>query len=142
MPTVEVNENNFRETVAPGGLVVVDCWAQWCGACTTFQPIYERVARRHPSHTFAKLDTQKEKKLREALEIAQIPTLLVYRDGLLLLKHAGSPDEKALEDIVSQASGLDMRRVRAELAAEEAKPPETAQRSETPPSRAFDRRSP
>ena len=125
MAAIELGENNFRETVSLDGLVLVDCWAEWCGACKSFEPIYERVASRHPSHTFAKLDTQNEKELREALDIAHIPTLLVYRDGLLLLRHPGSPDENALESIVSQASRLDMRRVREEMTTDERAVPDT-----------------
>jgi thioredoxin 1 len=120
MAAIHLNESNFQKTVSRTGLVLVDCWADWCGACQTFGPIFERVAGRHPQHSFAKLDTQAETGLREALELTHIPTLLVYRDGLLLLKHPGSPDEKTLESIVSQAQALDMQRVRAELDAEEA----------------------
>jgi thioredoxin 1 len=113
MATLDVTEESFSDVVTGGGIVVVDCWASWCGACKTFAPVFERVAGKHPGHTFAKLDTQREKSLVKDLEIENIPTLLLYRDGLLLFKQPGYYEEEELDDIVKQAESLDMDEVRA-----------------------------
>jgi thioredoxin 1 len=113
---VTVDHNNYDEVVSQRGIVLVDCWAAWCGACATFAPAFERVAERHPSHAFAKLDTQAEKELVDKLGVESIPTLQLYRDGILLFHQAGTFDEERLEDIVAQAEVLDMEAVKAEIA--------------------------
>jgi thioredoxin 1 len=112
----ELTENNFMQLVKQPGIVVVDCWAAWCGACKQFETIYRRVAETRSQHTFAKLDTEANKDLRSALEISHIPSLLLYRDGILLLKQPGNFDEEALNGIIDQAEALDMESVRAEIA--------------------------
>jgi thioredoxin 1 len=115
MATLDVTENSFADVVTGGGIVLVDCWASWCGKCRTFAPVFEQIAGRFPKHTFAKLDTQKEKSLVKDLEIEHIPTLLLYRDGLLLFKQPGYYEEEELEDIVRQAESLNMDEVRASI---------------------------
>jgi thioredoxin 1 len=115
MATVTVDRSSFEPTVSREGIVLIDCWAAWCGACERFGPAYERAAERHPEHVFAKLDTQAEKELVTELGIEHIPTLMLFRDGILLFKQPGSFEEDGLEDIVAQAESLDMDLVRAEL---------------------------
>jgi thioredoxin 1 len=117
MALIALNESNYEQHVSGKGIVVVDCWAAWCAACKDFTPIYERVAATFPAHTFGKLDTQVEKNLVSKLGIENIPTLLLYREGILLFKQPGYYDEAQLEDILRQAESLDMDVVRADIAA-------------------------
>jgi thioredoxin 1 len=120
MATLELTSENFGRTVSDGGIVLVDCWAAWCGGCKTFAPIFEKVAAEHPDCAFGKLDTQAESDLVGSLGVQHIPSLLVYRDGVLLLNQPGNFDEQALRDIIRQAQSLDMDAVRADIAAAEA----------------------
>lgn len=120
MSTLDLTAGNFDSCVESDGIVVVDCWAAWCGPCRQFAPVFERVAARHPECVFAKLDTEANRELVQSLGIKHIPTLLVYREGVLLYREPGSPAEADLEDILAQVTGLDMDQVRAEIAAEAA----------------------
>jgi thioredoxin 1 len=120
--TVELTKDNFQATVSGGGIVLVDCWASWCGGCEKFGSIYEEVASRHPKHVFGKLNTQEERALVDSLGVEQIPSLLLYRDGILLFQQPGSFEAEALEDIVSQAESIDMDVVRAHMASEHSGP--------------------
>jgi thioredoxin 1 len=112
----ELSNSNFEQVVQQPGIVIVDCWAAWCGACKQFEPVFKRVAERHSQHTFAKLDTETNKDMRSALGISHIPSLLLYRDGLLLFNEPGNFDEATLKGIIDQAEKLDMEMVRAEAA--------------------------
>jgi thioredoxin 1 len=113
---IDLNEANFTEVTSRAGIVLVDCWAAWCRNCDDFGDAYSRAAEKHPDLTFATLDTQKQRELRLSLDIRHVPALMVFRDGILLFKQAGSFDEGALEDVIDQAGALDMDLVRAELA--------------------------
>ncbi|MFC2173154.1 thioredoxin family protein [Acidobacteriota bacterium] len=115
MAIVALTESNFESIVSTSGIVLVDCWASWCGACQTFQPIYEKIAARHPAHTFGKIDTQAEKTLVTELGVEHIPTLLLYRDGILLFKQPGYYEEEEMDGIVRQAESIDMAAVRAQM---------------------------
>ena len=117
--TVSLSESNFSETVQKEGIALVDCWASWCKACKEFQPVFEATAKRHPTHRFAKLNTQEEKKLVESLGINHIPTLMLFRDGLLLFKQPGYFDENGLNDIIAQGESLDMEEVKAAMVADD-----------------------
>lgn len=120
MSTVNLTEATFEETINADGIVLVDLWAEWCGPCKMFAPVYEKVSEAHPDATFAKVDTESEQALAGSLGIMSIPTLMVFRDGVLLFNQAGALPEAALEDLVSQAEGLDMDQVRSELESAEA----------------------
>jgi len=115
--TVELTAENFSQVTALSGIVLVDCWAPWCRNCDDFAKSYRKAAEQHPSHTFATLNTQDQKDVRTTLGIQHVPSLLVYRDGVLLLQQPGSYDEAALSDIIAQAAALDMDMVRKELGA-------------------------
>ena len=112
MATINISQSTFSETVKQTGLVLVDWWAPWCGPCRMFGPIFERVSEKHPDATFAKVNTEQERALAEAFEINSIPTLMVIRDGVLLLKQPGMLPEAALESVIEQAMKLNMEDVR------------------------------
>lgn len=111
----ELTRTNFEQTVSQKGIVLVDCWAAWCGACDGFETTYRTVADRHPEHTFAKLDVGRYGEICSTLELSHVPSLLLYRDGILLFKDSGSFDEATLTGIIDQAEKLDMDVVREEL---------------------------
>jgi thioredoxin 1 len=115
--TVELTADNFTQVTSLSGIVLVDCWAPWCRNCDDFAKSYRRAAEKHSSHVFATLNTQDQKDVRKSLSIQHVPSLLVYRDGILLLQQPGSYDEAALSDIIDQAAALDMEIVRKELGA-------------------------
>lgn len=119
MGLVELNRDNFEQTVSGPGIVMVDCWAAWCAACKDFGPVFERVAGKHPEHTFGKLDTESEKELVSDLKVEHIPTLVLFRDGIKLFQQPGYYEEDKLEDIVRQAESVDMDAVRSHLESEE-----------------------
>jgi thioredoxin 1 len=118
--TVEVTAKSFKDVVERDGIVLVDWWAPWCGPCRVFAPTYEKVAAKHPDITFAKVDTEAQAELAGAFDIRSIPTLMILRDKVLLYSQAGAVPEQALEDLIRQVRALDMDKVRAEIAAQDA----------------------
>ena len=115
-----ITEANFRETVEAGGIVILDFWAPWCGPCRGFAPTFEKAAGENPDVVFGKINTDEEQQLAAAFEIQSIPTLMIFRDRVLLFRQAGALPPAALADVVAQAKALDMEKVRAEIAAHEA----------------------
>lgn len=115
MSTIEVTDDTFESTVTEG-TVLVDAWASWCGPCRQFAPVYEQVSEQHPDVTFAKLDTEANQQVAAALEIQAIPTLMAFRDGIMVFRNAGALPAPVLEDLVSQVEALDMDEVRRQLA--------------------------
>jgi thioredoxin 1 len=119
--TVEVTSANFKQVAEKDGIVLLDWWAAWCGPCRTFAPTYEKVAQKHPDITFGKIDTEASPDLAGAFDIRSIPTLMILRDRVLLFSQPGAVPEAALEDLIRQVRALDMEKVRAEIAQQEAK---------------------
>jgi thioredoxin 1 len=119
--TVEVTKDNFKQVTEKDGIVLLDWWAAWCGPCKMFAPTYEKVAQKHPDITFGKIDTEASPELAGAFDIRSIPTLMILRDKVLLFSQPGALPEAGLEDLIRQVRALDMEKVRAEIAAQDAK---------------------
>ena len=119
MSTTELTMETFEQTVLADGITFVDFWAEWCGPCKMFAPIFEQAAAENPDITFAKVDTEAEQQLAGSLRIMSIPTLMIFRDGIQLFSQAGALPKQALDDLLAQVRALDMNAVRAEIEAEE-----------------------
>ena len=118
MATVELTKDTFENTVLGDGIVLVDVWADWCGPCKMFAPIFDASSEENSDVVFGKLDSDAEPELSGALGIQAIPTLMVFRDGIGLFQQAGALPKPALDDLIAQARALDMDEVRAQLAAQ------------------------
>jgi thioredoxin 1 len=123
MATTELTAQNFEQTVLDNETVFVDFWADWCGPCQRFAPVYEEISTQHDGIVFAKVDTEAEQALAAAVNITSIPTLMAFRDGILVFRQAGALPKDSLQSLVQQVGALDMDAVRAELAD---KKPETS----------------
>ena len=120
MATVNLTADDFPTTVQENGIVLVDFWAAWCGPCRMFAPVFEAASQAHPDVVFGKLDTEAEQALAAAAQITSIPTLMAFRDGILVFAQPGALRAPQLEQVIDAVRGLDMDKVRAEIAAQPA----------------------
>lgn len=119
MATVEMGAHNFEELAKKEGVLLIDWWAAWCGPCKAFAPTYEQVSNEHPDVTFGKIDTDAHGDLSGAFGIQSIPTLMAFRDGILLFSQAGALPAAALNELISKIKELNMDEIRKEIAARE-----------------------
>ena len=115
MAAIDVTGEEFQQLVEKPGITLVDFWAEWCGPCKQFGPIFETVSESHPDITFAKVDTEAERGLAAAAGISSIPTLMAFRDGILLYREAGALPESSLRELIAAVQALDMEQVRKEI---------------------------
>ncbi len=115
MTTLSLSAETFDQTVLKDGIVLVDFWAAWCGPCRMFAPIFESASEKYPDITFAKVDTEAEQQLSAAAGISSIPTLMAFRDGILLFNQAGAMPATSLDELITAIQKLDMEEVRSSL---------------------------
>ena len=115
MATIDLTQDNFEKTVTDNPMVIIDFWAPWCGPCKGFAPVYEKAAETHPDVVFAKVNTDEQQELAGAFGIRSIPTLMVFREKVILFQQAGALPGNALEQVITQAKALDMAKVHAEI---------------------------
>ncbi len=126
MATIDLTKENFDQTINGDKTVIIDFWAPWCGPCRGFAPVFEKASESHPDVVFAKINSDEQQELAGAFNIRSIPTLMVFREKVVLFQQAGALPGQALEQVLTQAKSLDMAKVHQEIAAQSAAPDEIA----------------
>ena len=120
MAVVDLTDDNFEQTVTENGFVIVDFWAEWCGPCKSFAPTYTKVSEDHPDIVFAKVNTEEQQQVAAHFQIRSIPTLMIFRDQIIIFSQAGALPEGSFRELIQKASELDMDEVRKQIEAEQA----------------------
>ena len=120
MATVDLTRDNFEQTVTDNPIVIVDFWAPWCGPCKGFAPVFEKAAEAHADVVFGKVNTDEQQELAGAFNIRSIPTLMIFREKVVLFQQAGALPGQALEQVLAQAKSIDMAKVHQEIASQQA----------------------
>lgn len=116
MATVKLTQDNFEQTINDNNIIVVDFWAPWCGPCRTFAPVFEETSESYQEVVFAKVNTEEEQGLAKTFQIRSIPTLMIFKEQIIIFSQAGALPKQALIDIIGKAQELDMNMVREEMA--------------------------
>lgn len=124
MAVQELTKENFEQVITGNATVIVDYWAPWCGPCRAFAPTFERVSDKHPDIVFAKVNTEDEQEIAAHFQIRSIPTLMIFRDNIIVFAQPGALPEGALEQVIGKARALDMDDVRKQVAAQQAEQPQ------------------
>ena len=119
MPTLEITKDTFNDTINNNDIVLVDWWASWCGPCRSFAPVFEEASERHGDIIFGKIDTEAQPELSAMARITSIPTIMAFREGILIFSQPGALPSASLEELIGKVRELDMAQVHAALAAEE-----------------------
>ncbi len=121
MATVDITKDTLKETIENNDIVIIDFWAPWCGPCKSFAPIYDAVSEKHEDVVFGKVNTEDEQELAASFQIRSIPTLMIFREQIVIFSQAGMLPESALEEVIAKTKELDMDQVRKEIAEQQAK---------------------
>jgi len=114
--TIDLTKANFEETITNNDMIIIDFWAPWCGPCRSFKPIFEDTSEKYPNVVFAKVNTDDERELAGSFQIKSIPTLMIFREQIIIFSQAGSLPASAFEEVIGKAQELDMNTVREEVA--------------------------
>lgn len=120
MATLDLTQENFESTILENDFIIVDFWAPWCGPCRAFAPVYDQVSENHPDIVFAKVNTEAEQDIAASFQIRSIPTLMIFREKVIIYSQPGSLPASALEDLIAKVRELDMAQVHKEIAEEQA----------------------
>jgi thioredoxin 1 len=119
MAVTELNQQNFESTISDNPFVIVDFWAPWCGPCRSFAPVFEKVSEDNPDIVFAKVNTEDEQQIAAQFQIRSIPTLMIFRDQVIIFSQPGALPESSFRELLTKAGELDMDKVRADIAAQQ-----------------------
>ena len=115
MATIELTKDNFEQTITDNDIVLIDFWATWCGPCKNFAPIYEEASEKYPDIAFGKVNTEEQQELAAYFQIRSIPTLMIFRERIIIFSQPGMLPANALDELIGKARDLDMEQVRKEV---------------------------